>query len=214
MADIIRLHVGPHQQVQELLPWYVNGTLDDADRAQVEAHLADCAECRAELAHERPLAREVAAMPVGVAHDWAAMRARIDAAPAPTRLAPPVPFVRRKVPVSWMLATPLAAAAAFAFAVMLVPGQQPGAPGVTYRALGSAPVAQTGNALVMFTPEARDADIRAALTSAGARVVDGPTASGAWVVRVAPDNRDKSLATLRNLSAVTLAEPVDASPAR
>jgi hypothetical protein len=36
-----------------LLPWFVNETLSAEDRGRVEAHLADCASCRAELAAER-----------------------------------------------------------------------------------------------------------------------------------------------------------------
>jgi hypothetical protein len=36
-----------------LLPWFVNETLSAEDRGRVEAHLADCAPCRAELAAER-----------------------------------------------------------------------------------------------------------------------------------------------------------------
>src|SRR5204863_100271 len=41
--------------VQALLPWYVNGRLDAAEQAEVEAHLAGCPRCRAELALERQL---------------------------------------------------------------------------------------------------------------------------------------------------------------
>ena len=37
-------------RVQELLPLYAAGTLDPAQRRQVDAHLATCAECRGELA--------------------------------------------------------------------------------------------------------------------------------------------------------------------
>ena len=33
----------------ELTPWYLNGTLEDAERAELEQHLAGCAACRTEL---------------------------------------------------------------------------------------------------------------------------------------------------------------------
>jgi hypothetical protein len=36
-------------RVQELLPWWLNGSLEAADRREVEDHLAACAGCRAEL---------------------------------------------------------------------------------------------------------------------------------------------------------------------
>ena len=34
----------------ELIPWYLNGTLEAAERADLEKHLASCAACRAERA--------------------------------------------------------------------------------------------------------------------------------------------------------------------
>jgi len=208
MAEIIRLRGSLHEQAQQLLPWYVNGTLEPDDRAMVEAHLADCAECRADLAAEQVLARDVAALPLDVEHAWSMLSERIDAEGPPRRLAEPVPFLRRKVAMGWALGGPLAAAAAVAFAVMVVPGA-PSPAGETYRALGSAPTAQPGNALVMFRPDARDVDLRSALTKAGARVVDGPTATGAYVVRIAPAGRAQALDRLRATPQVALAEPID-----
>ena len=35
-----------HDKLAELLPWYVNGTLDQAERQRVERHIDECAECR------------------------------------------------------------------------------------------------------------------------------------------------------------------------
>ena len=208
MAEIIRLRGSPHEQAQQLLPWYVNGTLDAGETAMVEAHLADCADCRADLAAERVLARDVAALPIDVEHAWSALSDRIDAEGPPRRLAEPVPFLRRKVAMGWALGGPLAAAAAVAFAVAVVPGA-PSPAGETYRALGSAPTAQPGNALVMFKPDARDSDLRAALIKAGARVVDGPTATGAYIVRIAPEGRGQAIDDLRATPQVELAEPID-----
>lgn len=38
-----------HDEVFKLLPWYLNGTLSDAECAQVESHLSGCAPCQNEL---------------------------------------------------------------------------------------------------------------------------------------------------------------------
>lgn len=38
-----------HQEVIELLPWYVNGTLGTGERQAVRQHLRKCFQCRAEL---------------------------------------------------------------------------------------------------------------------------------------------------------------------
>ena len=43
MAQIIHFRGSPHDEVQELLPWFVNGTLDTDEAERVEAHLASCA---------------------------------------------------------------------------------------------------------------------------------------------------------------------------
>ncbi|HEX4695426.1 zf-HC2 domain-containing protein [Sphingomonas sp.] len=212
MADIIKLRGSPHEQAQRLLSWYVNETLDAEEKALVDAHLAECAECRAELAGEEKLARAIATLSIDAEHGWSMLSERIDASPTPRRLAEPVPFVRRKVSIGWAFATPLAAAAAVAFAII---GVQPTAqPGQIYRALGSAPTAQPGNIVLMFKPDANDRDMRAALAKADARVVDGPSAAGAYVLSVVPAKREQALAGLRASPLVVLAEPIDAGPPR
>lgn len=38
-----------HEAIQELLPWYLNDTLEADERTDVERHLQSCAECRDEL---------------------------------------------------------------------------------------------------------------------------------------------------------------------
>lgn len=41
------------EQLVEILPWYVNGTLDDAQRETARAHLASCPRCRTEWEETR-----------------------------------------------------------------------------------------------------------------------------------------------------------------
>ena len=38
-----------HQEVQHLLPWYVNQTLTNVEREAIDAHLSQCSVCQAEL---------------------------------------------------------------------------------------------------------------------------------------------------------------------
>ena len=45
-----------HQEVWELLPWYVNGTLKDPDRDMVAHHISECSACADELAKCRSVA--------------------------------------------------------------------------------------------------------------------------------------------------------------
>lgn len=40
------LQSSEHRSIDELLPWYVNNTLDDRERVRVERHLKTCATCQ------------------------------------------------------------------------------------------------------------------------------------------------------------------------
>ncbi|MDB5707012.1 MAG: hypothetical protein JWN66_4128 [Sphingomonas bacterium] len=206
MSHIVHLHGDPHEQTQALLPWYVSGTLDLAEAAMVEAHLAECADCRAELKSDRVLGVQVASLSMDVEQGWAALRQKVSAAP-PQRPAAGLSFLRRPVAIGWAFAGQLAAAAlvlALAFSLRAAPDGQ------VYRALGSAPVSTPGNVVVLFQPDISGRDMRVALVRSGARVVDGPTASGAYILRVAEKDRSAALDRLRATHQVLLAEPVDA----
>jgi anti-sigma factor RsiW len=210
MAQIIPLHGAAHAQTQALLPWYVNGTLDAAERARVEAHIADCAECRADVAAERRLADAVAALPVEAEQGWAAMQARM----AATSVTPALP-VPRRASFRQALARPATlrwVIGAQAVAALLIVGISLGsreAP-APYHTLSSAPAATAGNMIVMFRPSTSEQRIRSALVASGARLVDGPTEADAYVLLVPGARRDAALATLRATPDVVLAQPIDA----
>lgn len=56
-----------HDAVNERLPWYVNGTLSDEERVEVDAHIEVCAECREALSLCQEMAaaiRSNAAIPI------------------------------------------------------------------------------------------------------------------------------------------------------
>ncbi len=48
-----------HRRIQELLPWYVNGTLTAEERQAVEAHATTCARCHGELTAAAEMARAI-----------------------------------------------------------------------------------------------------------------------------------------------------------
>ncbi|GMG84664.1 hypothetical protein LNKW23_38800 [Paralimibaculum aggregatum] len=79
-----RARISEHDEVWMLIPWYVSGGLDEAERAQVEAHRAGCADCAAELERQARLAGCVAALevpePDAAAEDraWQRLAQRID----------------------------------------------------------------------------------------------------------------------------------------
>jgi ABC-2 type transport system permease protein len=52
-----------HQRWRDLIPFYVSGSISDADRRALEIHLAGCPNCRAEADLWRSVAREVESSP-------------------------------------------------------------------------------------------------------------------------------------------------------
>lgn len=207
MGDLHQLY-DRHEQAQMLLPWHVNGTLEPGEAAIIEAHLAECEECREDFAANVALRRLYASMPL---EHGPARPASLGAAGAGigSRAASSARFLKRRIGSSWGRTATAAFAAAAAVALMLViaPSQR----NDDYRLLGSDSAEAPGNAIVLFSPDTAERDLRSALEAVGARLVDGPTASGAYVVHLPEDERSAGLEQLRELPHVILAEPVDAS---
>jgi hypothetical protein len=195
-----------HQAVQRMLPWLLAGTLEPADLAVAEPHLRECAACRADLAWQRKL-RAAAPAPDGA---FDADRAFAQLLP---RLGPQAPRAgvlarwRRAAAANdaWLRWTAVAELAAIAvLSVMLA------RPAPDYRAMG-APAAD-GNAVIVFRPDTPERDLRRILKAAGARVVDGPTVTDAYVLALPAADASATLARLRAEPAVTLAQPLGARP--
>ncbi|MGF1551839.1 MAG: anti-sigma factor family protein [Paracoccaceae bacterium] len=77
-----------HEAAREALAWYVNDTLEDAERNAFEAHLALCPACTREVAAERRLVEALRAVPLEdalVAAAQARVLAEIDRTEASAR---------------------------------------------------------------------------------------------------------------------------------
>jgi anti-sigma factor RsiW len=190
-ARVLPLDSSEHRMAQELLPWFVNGTLAATEAAPVAAHLAQCLRCQADAA----ALAAVRAVPVdidsggGVERGWAALRGRLDVRPSETRRSSGHPW--------WKLSLQVALAAQAVVMLVLV-----GALVATttrtepYRALGGSPEAAEANALAVFRADATEQQMREALRASGARIVGGPTISDAYLLRMA-DLQPAALARLR-----------------
>jgi anti-sigma factor RsiW len=202
MVDIIRLNADPHSKTQQLLPWHVNGTLGRKERAEVETHLSQCAECREDFELEQTLARQVRTLPADTDGGRTALKARLAGVAQNKAAQKKAAAPSRRIPLRWAVAASLA---------LLIPilTVALGRPHVAYRALGAAPSAEQGNVVVIFKPEATEAALRATLVRNQARIVDGPTAADAYVLHVAEDRRGAILARLKGDTDVSLAEPID-----
>jgi len=205
-VDPIPSAMSAHDPAEELLPWYATGQLDEFDRARVEKHLYSCEACRAQVAVERRLMSEFRSTSPQVESGWARLKARIDPPRAAPAAKPPI-FAEL-----WaILSRPAVATLAAAQLALIVVGggalyslTRP-----DYHVLGSAPVPADANAIVMFQPETKEADVQAALNAAGASIVGGPTDAGAYVLHVDPAKRSAALRRLQADSAIRLAQPID-----
>ena len=221
-GQILHLEPDPHAAVQRLLPWYLTGRLETREHDAVEAHLAQCPECRAELETERQwqLLQPGHGAQVDVEDGWARMRARLGdaAAPRPAVVAP-APRRRRWLPPAWqagsrlparLWAAPALLSAALIAAIVVT--LRPVAVIGDYHAL-AAPDQAGATAVVRFHPDATEAQIRHGLTDSGARLVDGPTVSDAYVVRLPREHYAAALDKLRKEPGVALVEALEsASP--
>jgi anti-sigma factor RsiW len=201
-ARVVHLRGDEHEAVQSLLPWYLTGTLADDELARVQAHLRDCPECQADAAwQERLCAPDRLPTERVPAHrvdrDWAALAHRIAAEASRPRRSPAPPSWRAARWWPFAFAAQSALVALFLVAWFVAPSrEQP-----EYHALGAAPVATSANVLVVFRPNATEADIRRALRSSRAQLVGGPTVTDAYLLRMEPLTSE-ALAKLRGQGVV------------
>ena len=219
-----------HHAAWELLPWYVNGTLSGHDLDAVTGHLAGCAECSDEVARCRDLAVAVSsglsAEPAPSTERLSRLLSRIDAIEAAGsrsggwreglrgRLDSFLELVQSTpTAIRWAL-TLEGALAALLLAV--VAWQLVLSSGQSYHTLASgADQLARGRAQIhlVFAEDTQEREIRQLLDRVGGRIVDGPSAVGAYTVQVpvpaaASDRLAAVLSTLRTDPKVRLAEPI------
>ena len=209
----------PHQAVDELLPWYANGTLEGEELALVERHLVECARCRQEAEalsqfQTAYIDSEIAADP---ASSLGKLHHRMNNPKARRRLRWRIgsllglPLLRPFAAdhsqfrrwASWALVGELAVILVLAGMLFAGGESQP-----LYRTLGAAESSQQemGRLVVVFDPQATEAELRRIVHSSGARIVDGPTVGDAYVLEVPAERQAAALQALRGQRAVSLAE--------
>jgi hypothetical protein len=208
---------------EALLPWLLNDTLTPDERRELETHLQSCTSCRDELGRQRRLVALYSSIPapaIGADSDAAFARVMARLQTDAVRAGEPRSTSRpRAVAHGWRIAF------AVQMGVILVLGATLGwtlsrtqftAPTVenalgTYRGLAAPSASESGDAIVVFDPNASEADLRRVLQQAGARIVDGPTARNAYVVRFAGRDVGSAIATLRAEGAVLRVESLSAA---
>lgn len=216
-----------HDEFLMLLPWYVNGTLREADRMRIEEHVRGCIVCRRELMAERrtlELFRQESHLDRSAQAAFERMHARI----AGTGRRPRRRLADLGARLAEWFGTPariaLPALAVMAAVVMiniapdraLVNGESGmGGTGLGtggYRTLSDANVTppRLGDVDVIFA-EGTDIDtINRLLASIDAEIVAGPSGAGVYRVRLGNDagdaDRTAAIARLRGQGNVVFAE--------
>jgi len=181
------------ERFNELLPWYVNGTLSDEDRGWVERHLAEHPDARAEL-------------------DWyhslqSRMQENTPAVPATIGLAKVMRLIQGDRPtISERISAffgdfgmrPAMALAGFAlvavqggviFSLMMDAREDQS----EIRALKATRVEEGPMLKLNFAPDAKEADIRHLLMSVNGYLAGGPGQLGDYYVRV-PAGKEAAIA--------------------
>jgi hypothetical protein len=178
-----------HQDAWLLLPWLANGRLPAAERLRVEEHVRGCTLCAREVAVQRQLC-DVLTEPERVTYapgpSFRKLMDRIDgrapSAPSEPRAARLRPFAAR---ASIWRPPGLAWAASFILLVgflgLATTSYRWSQPRYTTHTAVSAPSAVLH---IAFRPSLSIGEVGDALRSAGARLVEGPDASG--IVGVLP----------------------------
>jgi hypothetical protein len=200
-------HSPEHRAAQRLLPWLLSGTLEGAELALVREHLRGCTACRHDLEWERRLRAAGQSQP---ALDADAALGRLT-----QRLSHPPPrfdTLRRWVQAlaardaGWwrpLAVTQFGAIAALA-ALLLI---RPDPIDARYRLLAAGAPVQ-GDLVVAFRPDTPERELRRILEDSGTRVLDGPTAAGAYVLAARASTPAHALARLRAEPAVMLVQPL------
>lgn len=218
-----------HQETWSLLPWLANGTASSAERRHAEAHLAECAECRAELAREQRLAAGLARPSVpgpDPHHGLERLMQRLDQA-APAAPLRPWPGARAvggsgggaqiRLSTAMLLGGLQLALVAAGVAWWLRAGAPGGTPNGTegvYQTLTQAagPAATAPALRVVFDAAHPVAAVQALLVNHGLVIVHGPTEAGVFTLAPAtarpPRNLDALAADLRASPAVAFAEAI------
>jgi len=191
-----------HEEWDLLIPWYVNGTLNEVEMHQLEGHIAQCDACKTAVQWELELAKSLNASPSGLE----TLKADKDKQYLALLEATDAPGVRRK---SWQRpyapksagGKPLvlvASAASLMLALLigswLLAPERPDYQTLTRDSGHSGEVVQ-----VLFHPSTPERDIRMLLLELDARILGGPSERGVYRLAI-PETR-QSGATQGKLSA-------------
>ena len=196
--------ISGHRRAWELIPWVVNDRASVEERALVDTHVRECADCRGELAFQREVQKGMlqAAPAVGLdARDGLdRLLKRVDAGGSSVGTPARAPALTR-----WLAVAVVVEAIGLA---TLSTGVLVSAP---YQTLTSnVPSPQRASLRAVFAPQTPQSDLQSLLQRSGLQIVGGPSEAGVYSLAPAADATTSAtgLAALRADPHVLFAEPV------
>jgi hypothetical protein len=214
-ARLLPFDASTHAAVDALLPFYVNATLEGEELSLVEQHVPTCEKCQRELDWLRHIFADLmnGSLRLDATCNAVGSQQRSEDDQIRRRWRMPIQDgLRHSTPwTRWLLAAQLAAIAILATLVATEVRDN-----ASYRTLGTpSPSAQwQGSVAVMFDPSTPESQLRRIVSGIGARIVDGPTVTGAFVLEMPKERVPEALKTLRAEPAVRLAENLGARTGR
>lgn len=204
-----------HRHAWDLIPWYINGSLDEAGRGGLQRHLEECADCRAELTAQRAILHAMQTRPLVENMPHGSLQklwARIDAEPAP---AAPRKIARGAGPsrlAGWLTAAVVVQALLLgALSVALLKSPRDGAGAAPFRTVSTpAPAPGVPGIRAVFAPDMTLGELQALLERAHLHIVNGPSPEGVYTLATATAHEDakQALLVLRAHPAARFAEPI------
>jgi anti-sigma factor RsiW len=211
-----------HEEISGLIPWYVNSSLSDEERLKVDAHVAGCAACCAELLAEQQIFERINGAPTVEYMPAASLKrlqARLDILPAPapaTDAAESAGIGGSRLPKRGLKA---ASFAVMAISISLLLADrwvqfraQQAAP--NYRTVTNSPLRARDEVIrAVFAPTITLVEMQTILEKAQLRIVSGPTEAGVYSLAANSSRPVRaSLALLRQNPAVRFAEQTREEP--
>jgi hypothetical protein len=200
-----------HAEAWALLPWLANGRIDAGDREWVEAHVASCAECRAELAAQRMVATHMSRDDADASRAneeqksfnklWARIEAAESAATPATGSIAGMGVSRASRTVRWLAAAVVVQALGLGVLGMsALRGPELETVAIPEARL-NAPAVR-----IVFTPEASIDTVNTLLMHQGLSIVAGPGIQGNFTAVLSPD------AVASGASAESVAQVISKDP--
>lgn len=188
-----------HEKVWDLIPWYVNGTLDPGEAALAERHIAACLDCQAELVRQEQLNDVIVHLDDVVPEQDAALDAIAARLSMPKERPGWINQIRGLL--SSIVSTPLggmkvsAGLAAAALLVMVVMWPQNN----DFQTLTTPDATGAGIEIrVRYAPDIDPETVRALLRDYGATRVSEPTTTALIRAEVAPAQKQEIVDALRD----------------